>query len=195
MINRREVLASGLAASLLARSAAAATDAREARATRYAPTVFIGDERFADARAAVRAAAAHGATVRWLGNDVTPIYEELDLALRAERFAVAGLTTAQTSFVIERLGWDRDLRTVYRGRHTGTHAFEGHSTLIELIGGSNRRTWAQAVGRTLAEEPGRPAKDNELVTSPTLPRSEAGLVSWLLVPRSRVAQAGFVSAG
>ena len=50
----------------------------------------------------------------WLGTDVTPVYTRLDLELRPAPFAVAGLTSAHHLFVLERLGWDRGLRTVRR---------------------------------------------------------------------------------
>ena len=66
------------------------------------------------AHPAASAAEACGAAVIWVGADVTPAYTRLDLELRPLPFAVAGLTSAHHLFVLERLGWDRGLRTVRR---------------------------------------------------------------------------------
>jgi len=128
MINRRELIASTVALSVAAQASAARTAApasggtvRSAGPTR--PTsqgiespakYFVASRDLPDAHAAARATEALGATVVWLGADVTPVYTRLDLELRSAPCAVAGLTSAHHLFVLERLGWDRGLRTARR---------------------------------------------------------------------------------
>jgi hypothetical protein len=111
MLNRREFVASSVALSAVTPAAAARMAAREAGdPAKY----FIAARDVPEAHPAARAAAARGTTVIWLGADVTPVYTVLDLELRTAPFAVAGLTSGHHLFVLERLSWDRGLRTVRR---------------------------------------------------------------------------------
>jgi hypothetical protein len=114
MINRREVIASGIAVSLVAQSSAARLAGLAADDGARPVLHFLADAGLTEARAAADAAAAGGASIVWLGNDLTPVYEWLDLALRPAPFAIAGMTSAHEFFVLERLAWDRNLRTVER---------------------------------------------------------------------------------
>ena len=125
MLNRRELIASTVALTVASQAAAARTVAPmsagsagaagiDAPLTEGPARYFIASLDLPDARPAARAAEARGATVLWLGTDVTPVYTRLDLELRPAPFAVAGLTSAHHLFVLERLGWDRGLRTVRR---------------------------------------------------------------------------------
>jgi len=111
MLNRRELIVSTVALSVAAQAGAlsAAAPVHNSPA-RY----FIASRDLAAAHPAARAAEARGATVIWIGTDVTPVYTRLDLELRPAPFAVAGLTSNHHLFVLERLGWDRGLRTVRR---------------------------------------------------------------------------------
>jgi hypothetical protein len=143
MLNRRELIASTVALSvtmpMAARSAAAVsggatgpTEQLNEQPARY----FVASRDLPGAQTAAIEAEAHGATVLWLDADVTPVYTRLDLALRPAPFAVAGLTSAHHLFVLERLGWDRGLRTVRRqemtgARRTGREAGGAHGTAIE----------------------------------------------------------------
>ncbi len=110
MLNRRELIASTVALSVAAQAVARPTPNTSDDPTRY----FIASRDLAAAHRAARVAEASGATVIWIGADVTPVYTRLDLELRPAPFAVAGLTTSHHLFVLERLGWDRGLRTVRR---------------------------------------------------------------------------------
>lgn len=131
MLNRRELIASTVALSVATQAAPARSAADAAgRAAAIGPTVpanhgparyFIASRDLPEAHPAARAAEARGATVVWLGTDVTPVYTRLDLALRPAPFAVAGLTSAHQLFVLERLGWDRGLRTVRRDASIDAH--------------------------------------------------------------------------
>jgi hypothetical protein len=105
MVNRRELLATSIALSLVARAQGA---------NGPSATHFIAATGLVKARAAAQAAAASGAEIIWLGSDLTPVYTWLDTALRRAPFALAGLTTSHDFFIIERLAFDRGLRTVRR---------------------------------------------------------------------------------
>jgi hypothetical protein len=191
MINRREVIASGLAVSFLARTSAASLAGAPPTGSHEAVAFFAADERFAAARAAARAAASRGAATQSLGADVTALYESLDLAWRTFPFAVSGLTTTNALFVIERLAWDRGLRTVYRGihRHAGDgrleHELLGPPTLIPRIEERARRNWGGALGRALVEWVPEAAERQQIVSPQMLPDvGGATLASWLLMPKS-----------
>src|SRR5690606_33719600 len=195
MINRREVIASGLAASVLAAAApslAGSAGMSSARAVR----LFVADSRIPESAVAARAAELRGAAIGAVPGDVTRLYESLDLAWRRAPFAVAGLTTKSTLFVIERLAWERGLRTAYRGIHRRRrdgkfeHALAGSSALLDRIGLGTEpgdlgiaSAWVAAVGRALAEwTADRP--DHRPAMAQTLPGEPEAAASWLLVPRA-----------
>lgn len=198
MIKRREVLASGIAVSLLSRITAAAiappdtgiVPAPNPAATSAGRRFFIAALQLAESRAAAAAAVRAGALSRSLAADVTPVYEWLDVALRSERFSIAGLSSAQAFFVIERLAWDRGLRTVYRGIHrpdadgAASHQLAGSPALVARIRQLDRSDWAAGLGRTLAGAEAEAADKRHLITTAWLPRADDPvLVSWLLLPR------------
>jgi hypothetical protein len=113
MLNRRELLAASVALSLTAQDAAARLTGPAPAASVRPVTHFIATRALAEAEHAAQAAALRGANIVWLGADLTPVYTWLDLELRRTPFAVAGMTSAH-DFVVERLAWDRGLRTVRR---------------------------------------------------------------------------------
>jgi hypothetical protein len=197
MINRREVMASG-AAMLLARGALAAASPGGHAADGPARFVFVADERAPAARAAARAATDaswrptndRGTVYRPFASDITPIYDWLDLHLRATPASVAGVTTARSLFPIERLAWDRGLRTIYRGLHRDvagpapTHELLGSPAIVERIDGVESGDWAEIVGRVLAEAAPGPGDFRHIVTSQQVPdNDDSALISWLLAPR------------
>ena len=192
MVNRREVVVSGLAVSILARTSAASLSSSDSSSTEWLPVqYFVADERFREAREASRAAARSGTALMTFSADVTALYESLDLAWRSARFAVSGMTTPAGLFVLERLAWDRGLRTGYRGVHRFTsggsvrHELFGSSELLRRVGGE-RRPWASGVGRALAWwSPGEATPNATALLSQMLPSADgATLVSWLLTPKS-----------
>ena len=117
MTNRREFVQTGVTLSALpmvggGRAAAKTAPAVPALALHW----FVYDARYPEA---VRiATAGKTARLRPIHGDISDLwYHELDPALREEPRAIAGVTTAQSLFLLERLGWDRGLRIVYRGTH------------------------------------------------------------------------------
>jgi hypothetical protein len=106
MLNRRQLLVTSVALPLAVCAEGAASPA--------AAGPFVAAAGLDEARAAAQAAAAAGAQIVWLGSDITPVYTWLDTSLRRAPFGLAGVTTAHDFFVIERLAWDRGMRTVER---------------------------------------------------------------------------------
>ena len=191
MINRREVLASGIAATLLGGASAAAVRSGARVEARAGPSVFVADQRIPASRAAANAAETLGSIVQPLTADVTPVYEWLDLKLRDTSAPVAGLTTPHALFPIERLAWDRGLRTIYRGIHGRvddghrTHELAGSPEIIGALETVGDRHWFEVLGRVLAAAASQRLDDRHLVTEQWLPPSDdRRIVSWLLVPRA-----------
>jgi hypothetical protein len=190
MIGRREFLASGFAASLFVHPSTAAV-ARGVAARSPSAQQFVADHRFPEARSASRAAALHGVALRPVPDDITGLYQWLDVSMRADPFPIAGITTGNTLFVIERVAWERGLRTVYRGRHWRVadgqfrHQLLGTAALTGRIAAAPESGWAGVVGSTLAAwAPGR-EDPSQFVTVQSIPGADGeSLASWLMVPKS-----------
>ena len=124
MTNRREFLRTGAAVSVLAVPGLVPHEPRAAAAARTGSLLAhrtIYDERYAECRAFATAARAFGAAVRSVERgDITDIYDELDVAWRATRAAIAGTTQFGPMFVIERLANERGMRAVLRAEHRPT---------------------------------------------------------------------------
>ncbi|HEY5565777.1 MAG TPA: hypothetical protein VIM81_00845 [Gammaproteobacteria bacterium] len=191
MITRREVIGSGLAVSMLARTSVASVSSADSQANWLPVPYFVADERFGAAHEASHAAAGSGAAIMTFPGDVTALYESLDLAWRSARFAVSGMTTTAALFVLERLAWERGLRTAYRGVHRPTsegsmrHELAGSSELLRRLAGEHDSHWASRVGRELAWwSPAKASGGEATLLSQMLPCAHrATLVSWLLTPK------------
>lgn len=198
MINRRDVIASGLAVSLLARSSAASIAGAAPAAGTATVQRFVADVRFPEARAAARAAGNRGAAIQSLAEDVTPLYESLAAAWRSAPFALAGLTTKNAFFVIERLAWERGLRTVYRGIHLRDaddrfrHELLGSPAWVGRVGFDEApEAWAAVLGHELAVWSPEPVERPAVTSSQALPGADrTTLASWLLVPKGAIRQRG-----
>lgn len=153
-LNRRELLASGFALSLL--GIATSRFAPPRRGQRQGLRYFVAESRDATALAAGEEAAAQGAAVILAGIDVTAIYVALDDLWRKAPDAVAGMTTASTAFVLERLALHHGLRLAYRGEHR-------NPSWLETAYDRPRALRALAPPRSAADR--------------------AALVSWLFAPK------------
>lgn len=195
MTNRRDLFKAGLGLSTLALPLAARTGlaATAEPPARLWLDRFVYDERHAAAVAAGERARRHGTRVHAIRGDVTSLwYQHLDRVWREEPVAIAGLTTEDTFFVLERLGWDRELRTVYRGIHgvaelgRVSHTLKGAASVVQVAAKACGSTWAAALGQTLvnvnADAIAEPRLDL-LVVSRNTGRRDVALVSWVLAPR------------
>jgi hypothetical protein len=86
-----------------------------------APFRAIYDERFDAGLAYAREAAVLGWVTRAIRGDVTQVwFHELAVRWKHGPAAIAGLTTPDSLFVLERLGWDVGMRVIERNTDTTT---------------------------------------------------------------------------
>ena len=112
MTDRRQVLKAGLVGSVLPLGALA-TAASAAQPLQIHRAVF--DSRFAAGRAFAAEARARGWTTVAIEGDVTQLwYHHLALRWREGPAPIAGVTDANSLFVLERLAWDAGLRVASR---------------------------------------------------------------------------------
>ncbi len=130
---RRQFVAAGTAVLAVA----AAHPARSLSKIPLTPFRAIYDERFEVARRFANDAIDRGWVTRAIRGDVTQVWFH-ELAVRWKRgpAAIAGLTTPQSLFVLERLAWDVGMRVTVRETDNATPlirwlitppTIEGHS--------------------------------------------------------------------
>lgn len=195
MTNRREIFKASIGLGTLALPLAARTGlaASLEPAGRLWLDRFVYDDRHAAAAAAGERARRLGTRVHPIRGDVTELwYAHLDRVWRSGPVAIAGLTTEDAFFVLERLGWDRELRTVYRADHglpkagRVTHELTGAASIVQAAARACEGTWAAALAQTLvAVSADAIAEPNveQTVVSPNTGRRTAPLVSFVLAPR------------
>src|SRR5262245_20437428 len=115
MIDRREILRATVALPLVASPFARAL----AEAPRsLALERFIFDVRFAESGAIAEHLKTLGVRLSPVDDDLMKLwYDDLDLAWREKPMALAGVTLADTLFVLETFALDRGMHVVYRGEH------------------------------------------------------------------------------
>lgn len=114
-LQRREFLAGAGAAASAWAGLGAAGLARAAAA--LPPHLIVADKRFAAARA-FAAEAAWSTPIAWIDGDVSDLwYRTLDPMWRRAPVSIAGMTEYGAFFYIERLAWDRGLRTTRKTEH------------------------------------------------------------------------------
>lgn len=195
MTNRRDLFRAGIGLSTLALPIAARTGlaATADPAGRLWLDRFVYDERHAAAVAAGERARRRGTRVHPIRGDVTSLwYRHLDRVWREGPVAIAGLTTEDAFFVLERLAWDRELRTVFRAEHAVaeagrvTHALAGAASIVQAAERACRGPWAATLGETLVDVNADAIAEPKLartVVSASPSRRDAALVSFVLAPR------------
>ncbi|MGH8389082.1 MAG: hypothetical protein ACRESJ_26980 [Pseudomonas sp.] len=82
------------------------------------PAAVISDARFLNCQRFGTAASEEGIRHFSVDGDITEIwFKHLDPMWRKSQPVVIGMTAHQPLFVLERLGWDRDMRVVLRVEH------------------------------------------------------------------------------
>jgi hypothetical protein len=196
-MNRRDVLHGGAALPLLSFGTLAFARAAAAAATAVLTLErFVFDVRFAEPGAIAEHMQSRGIALAPIADDLMTLwYDELDLAWRKAPMALAGVTLAETLFVLETFALDRGMHVVYRGEHglveNGkiAHRFAGPAALIERLSPLPKQ-WEQALAAALTECPlGAPETMRaELVSDgATLSLRDMPLVSWIIAPRTAVA--------
>ena len=134
MINRRQVLQSGLAATsipLVAGLSPTPLQAAHARILEH-PSLYcvLFDQRFAASREFGRDAQWRGQHVQGFNGDITDVwYHDLHPRWQHGPAAIAGLTAHGALFCLERLAWDVGMRVTHRVELR----FEGHEPLYSWV--------------------------------------------------------------
>lgn len=199
MTTRRDVLASGVAASITLTPglAALATDKAPGIAMRQPPTKLYKiafDGRYAAGRAFGDEAKRMGGDVHDIDGDVTPLwFNDLRIRWKHAPVAVAGLTTFSSFLSLRLMAMDAGIRPVYRGYHhlekPVRHEMFGPENMLpqshELR--AFQRGWETAVARlilTWPQEAAQPVKGESTTLALANERllSSMSLTSWILAP-------------
>ena len=134
MINRRQVLQSGLAATsiqLVAGLSLAPLQPAQAKALEH-PGLYrvVFDQRFAPSREFGREAQWRGQSVQGFSGDITNIwFHDLHPRWQQGPAAIAGLTAHGALFCLERLAWDVGMRVTHRAEQR----YAGHESLYSWV--------------------------------------------------------------
>jgi hypothetical protein len=134
MINRRQILQAGIAATSLplvtglARAPERSVAAHVLDHGSLYKVLF--DRRFAAARSFGREAVRWGAPVQGFDGDITDVwYHDLALRWRQGPAPIGGLTAYGALFCLERLAWDARMRVISRTEHRYTR----HESLFSWV--------------------------------------------------------------
>lgn len=197
MTTRREVLRGGAALPALSLATAPLASAlRAAEPPVLALERFVYDVRFAESGAVAQLLDRRGVRLAPVADDLMRLwYDELDLAWRKAPMALAGVTLAETLFVLETFALDRGMHVVFRGEHgivengAITHRLAGPAALLERLS-PLPTPWENALAAALTQCPlGAPQTARvELVSKGgALSLRDMPLMSWIIAPRSAVA--------
>jgi hypothetical protein len=155
---------------------------------------FVFDVRFEECGAI--ADGIRGVPLAPIADDLMTLwYDDLDLAWRKAPMAVAGVTLAETLFVLETFALDRGMHVVYRGEHglveNGkiTHRVTGPAALVERLTPLPTK-WEPVFAAALASCPLGASETTraELVSAGNaLSLRDMPLYSWIIAPRAAVA--------
>jgi hypothetical protein len=193
--NRRDILRGGVALPALS-WAIDAFGAPDGNAAMLSLERFVFDVRFAEAGAVSEAVGARGVELAPVADDLMTLwYDDLDLAWRKAPMALAGITLAETLFVLETFALDRGMHVVYRGDHglveNGriAHRFAGPEPLIARLS-PLVSPWEATLAAALTSCPlGAPrlARAELASEGAALSLRDMPLVSWIIAPRTAVA--------
>jgi hypothetical protein len=134
MINRRQVLQTGLAATslpLVAGVSFAPLQTAHATALEH-PSLYrvLFDQRFAASRDFGREARRRGQNVHGFKGDITNVwFHDLHPRWQQGPAAISGLTAHGALFCLERLAWDVGMRVTHRIEQR----YEGHESLYSWV--------------------------------------------------------------
>jgi hypothetical protein len=191
MASRREIMKAGIAVPALSVTGGLAGLLGSAVAADPLDfECFVCDQRYAASMAAARAAQRRGFDIHVTAGDVTDLwYHRLDEVWRRRPAAIAGVTGEDALFVLERLGWDRGLRVIYRGRHSTAngimrHELAGAEGLVRILADADTAgVWADSFAAALGSCGSDVASQYHVslgARSDSAP--DAAWTSWLLSP-------------
>jgi hypothetical protein len=162
MTNRREFLQAGVAATALPLAVPGVLQTASAAPVESAPRVriykAIFDERYPEGRAFGEQVAKSGVAAHaFADGDITRFwFDELDLLWRETPVAIAGLTQFGPMFVLDRLGRERGLTTVFRVEHRPEegglrHVMSGPSEILRSASrlGGEGVAWPSVMARAV----------------------------------------------
>lgn len=134
MINRRQVLQTGLAATslpIIAGVSFVPLQTAHARALEH-PSLYrvLFDQRFAASRDFGREAQRRGQSVQGFNGDITNVwFHDLHPRWQQGPAAIAGFTAHGALFCLERLAWDVGMRVTHRAEQK----YDGHESLYSWV--------------------------------------------------------------
>jgi len=169
-------------------------------AARSHPHVVVYDSRFADSAAFASRARKLGLFARDLEHgDVTRLwYDDLYHRWQTGPAPIAGLTTHDALFVLERFGHDAGLRLAFSAEHRFgkgrvDHRIEGPALLVQQAPKLQQcgADWSADMALFISRCPEAPGERLMAVASSRVPVADASatsnLYSWVLVPKRRQA--------
>jgi hypothetical protein len=154
---------------------------------------FVFDVRFAEAGTVAEHVGRQHVRLAPMADDLMALwYDDLDLAWRKAPMALAGMTLAETLFVLETFALDRAMQVVYRGEHGVVengriaHRFAGPAAVVERLS-PLVPPWESALAAALMACPlgasplVRAALESE---GAALSLRDMPLVSWIIAPRT-----------
>jgi len=156
----------------------------------------VVDSRHADARAFGEHARAMGVPVGAIEGDITALWSEALLPRwRSGPAALAGLTERPALFLLERLGWDHDLRVVFEAEHepgaNGRFAHTvvrcGDAALAPALAAAGSR-WTRVLADAMFTGAGAATRDFRPSGAAMAARlaEPVRLHSWIIAPRQAV---------
>ena len=154
---------------------------------------FVFDVRFEESAAI--AGGVRDVPLAPIADDLMTLwYEELDLAWREKPMALAGVTLAETLFVLETFALDRGMHVVYRGEHglvedgRITHRVAGPEALVEHLA-PLPNDWEPAFASALTSYPLGASEIRRVAlvsAGNALSLRDMPLYSWIIAPRAVV---------
>jgi hypothetical protein len=151
----------------------------------------------AEPRGVEFAAAARriGLEIFGIGDDITPVWLQLESLWRATPVAIGGLTTSTPLLLLEQSGRDHGLRIVFRAEHRAiaggavNHTLRGPRAVLRAFGAAAERGGdfsacaAQAMVRCPMDPAGGIATISLRTPAATGRAGDRALYSWVLAPR------------
>jgi hypothetical protein len=152
--------------------------------------------------AAFAPSVAFGERAAWLGltthaspSDVTSLwYHDLHPRWMRSAAPIAGLTSAESLFCLERLAWDHSMRVLFKASHTALpggeiqHSLTGPEAVVERLAAGYERDprWASLTADALGRFPAMRARQSRRILLTAAgsvdSRFEGTLVSWVIGP-------------
>lgn len=192
MINRRQVIGTGLAVSALSAGVGLSGRAAAAAAPAIRVNRIVVDTRFDEATRIARHASGPGVELLELPRDMLELWygQLLPMLTGGSQRSFGGVTTPLGLFMLRTLAADQRMRLVYRAEHSMPangfvrHAITGTApTLARVDGAGYLADWTRQSGCAFSQcYSGRRAGRAVLITADGGITRNEDLVSWIIAP-------------